>query len=167
MLFVSGTQPLSKLIMWGLSEPCSHFAILFDDKIVFHSTLTGVKIEWYESFLKTHKVEFMIEHKSETLDLEEKVYQEIISKYDGDSYDYKSFLFFTWNVAMLKMFKRPLPKAGASDLKNFLCTEIAATLPDSVVPSSLKALDLGSISPYQLWLLLQGHSKKAQETTSP
>lgn len=156
LIWVSGTLPLSKAIMWLLNEPVSHFAILFDEKIVFHSDLLGVKISWYATFLKTHTVVYEIDHTDASLDLQESTYQSIISQYDGKNYDYGAFLYFTWRGMLKKLFNKPIPAKDPWGSKNgFLCTEMVQTLPDSIVPAKIKADDLSITSPYQLWLMFQ------------
>lgn len=156
ILFVKGTLPLSKLIMWGLDEPVSHFAVLFDDKIVFHSDLTGVHISWYPTFLKSHEVVFETEFHEANLNEEEEVYQSIVSKYDGKKYDYGAFIYFIYRGFLKKIFNKSMPKVNPFGKSGgFLCTEIAELLPDWVIPAIIKKNnDLGMVSPYQLWLLL-------------
>lgn len=161
LLFVAGTAPLSKLIMWGLDEPCSHFAILFDDKIVFHADLTGVHIAWYEHFAKTHSIVHELDFSDASLDLQEEAYQAIISQYYGKMYDFGSFVYFFWRAALKKVFKVAMPlRSPWGSKKTFLCTEIAGVMPDEVVPAEIKSSrDLGMTSPYQLWLLLSPRAK--------
>ena len=154
LLFVTGKLPLSKLITWGLDEPVSHFAILFDDKLVFHSDMLGVRISWLDGFLKTHSIVHEIEHVL-PLEEEEAIYKAVISKYDGKMYDYTGFAYFVWRGVLKKFFGKAIPDHnpwGAK--KGFLCTEMAATLPDSIVPAEIKSKDLGIFSPYRLWLTL-------------
>lgn len=140
--------------MWGLDEPVSHFAVLFDDKIVFHSDLTGVHISWYQTFLKTHTVVF--EKKLNlSLEKEEEIYQNIITKYDGDGYDYTGFLYFVWRGVLKKFFKKPMPLVNKwGSKKGFLCTEMVEVLPDEIIPPSIKSRDLSMVSPYVLWELI-------------
>ena len=155
LIWVKGTASLSKFIMWGLKEPVSHFAVVFDDKIVFHSDLLGVRIMWYPSFLKTHEVVYEMDFSNATLDQQEEVWQSIVTKFDGKGYDYKAFLYFTWRGILWRFFKKTFPSSNpwGSD-SAFLCTEIAKTLPDWVVPASIKSKDLGMVSPYKLWEMM-------------
>lgn len=155
LVWVKGHAPLSKAIMWALNEPVSHFAIVFDNKIVFHSDLMGVRLAWLPSFLKTHEIVFEKDFPGTTLDLEEEVYQSIITKFDGSSYDYKAFLYFTWRALLFKLFKTPIPHKNAwGTNSSFLCTEMAETLPDWIVPPKVSREDLGITSPFGLWKLM-------------
>lgn len=153
LLWVSGKLPLSKFIMWGLSEPVSHFAMVFDNKIVFHSDLTGVHIAWLDTFLKTHTVVYEKTLKM-TLKQEEAVYQNIISKYDGKGYDYGGFLYFCYRGFLKKFFKKAMPEKNIwGSKRGFLCTEMVSVLPDTIVPKEIKEMDLAMVSPYVLWKL--------------
>lgn len=161
LLWVKGTAPLSKLIMWGLNEPVSHFAVVFDDKIVFHSDLLGVRLAWFPSFMKTHEIVEEMDFPSLKLDLEEEVYQSIITNFDGKSYDYGAFLYFCWRGVLWKLFDKPLPSKNAWGSEDaFLCDELAKVLPDWVVPPEIKAMDIGMISPYKLFILLRDHQAR-------
>lgn len=156
IVWVKGSAILSKAIMWSLDEPVSHLAIVFDNKIVFHSALNGVHISWYKSFEKTHEVIHELDFSGSTLDIQEGVYQDIITAYDGKSYDYLGFLYFAWRALLLKFFNKPLPlKNPYSKPGSFLCTEIAGVLPDWIIPADIKANnDLSITSPEKLWKLL-------------
>lgn len=154
LLWVKSKLPLSKLIMWGLNEPCSHFAIMFDDKIVFHSNLTGLHIVWAKSFLKSYDVVFEMNFDM-PLEREEEMYQGVIDAHDGASYDYGAFAYFFWRAVLKKFFGKPLPEHNPWGSKDkFLCDEVVQLLPDEICPPSVKAMDLSMKSPYQVWLLL-------------
>ena len=154
LLWVKSKLPLSRLIMWGLDEPCSHFAVMFDDKIVFHSNLTGMHIVWAKTFMKQYEIVFEMEH-SPDLASEEEIYQGILDAYDGKGYDYGAFAYFFWRAVLKKFFKQPMPEHNPWGSKDrFLCDEVAQLLPDSICPPAVKAMDLAMKSPYQVWLLL-------------
>lgn len=154
LIWVKGSAPLSKLIMWGLNEPVSHFALVFDEKIVFHSNLMGVKVDWYNSFLKSHQVVFEMNY-NPGLKAEEAIYQEVINDNDGKGYDYGAFLYFTWRAFLKKFLLKPIPETnpwGSPD--RYLCDEVIQMLPNSICPSEIKRMDLSMKSPYQVWELL-------------
>lgn len=156
LIWVKGTTSFSKFIMWGLKEPVSHFAIVFDDKLVFHSDLLGVRVAWYPTFLKTHEIVFQKDFPAATLETEEDTYQKIITAFDGSGYDYKALLYFAWRGVLWRFFKRPFPDSNpwGSD-KSFLCTEMAKVLPDWIIPKDVKDKDLGIVSPYKLWWMVR------------
>jgi hypothetical protein len=156
LLWVSGTLPLSKLIMWGLNEPVSHFAICFDDTIVFHSDLTGMHISWFATFQKTHKVVYSVDVQL-PLEQEEEIYKSLITKYDGSGYDYGAFCYFIYRAALLKFFKKPLPNTNPWGSKTrFLCDEEIQLLPTEIVGEEIKKMDLAMRSPFMvLKLILQ------------
>lgn len=154
LIWVKGKTPLSKLIMWGLDEPVSHFAIEFDNKIVFHSDLRGTHIQWSKTFYKNRDLVFELEYKP-GLNKEEEIYQTILDTYDGSSYDYGGFLYFCWRAALKKFFKKPLPDSNPwGSKKSFICDEVVQLLPDDVCPPEVKDMDLSIKSPYQVWMLL-------------
>ena len=158
LLWVKGSAPLSKLIMWGLNEPVSHFAIEFDNKIIFHSDLTGVNIQWSKTFFKTREVIFEMDY-SPGLEQEEEIYQSVLNTYDGSHYDYGGFLYFCWRASLKKIANCPLPDSNPWGSKRaFLCDEVVQLLPDDICPPAVKAMDLSIKSPYQVWLLLNKKS---------
>lgn len=153
LVWVKGNKALSKFIMWGLKEPVSHFAIIFDDKIVFHSDLLGVRLAWLPSFMETHEIVFSMDFPEATLEDQEGIYQNIITKFDGKPYDYKAFLYFAWRGMLWRFLKKPFPAKNAWGSANgFLCTEMATVLPDHIVPKEVKEKDIAMMSPYRLWL---------------
>lgn len=155
LLWVKSGLPLSKLIMWGLDEPCSHFAVVFDDKIVFHSNLSGLHIVWFESFLKSYEVVFEIDVPL-PLEEEEKMYQSIITKYDGASYDYGAFAYLTWRGFLKKFFGKPIPSHNPwASSKRYICDEVIQLLPEEIVGKEIKNADLSIRSPYQVWLMIK------------
>lgn len=154
LLFVKGTAPLSKVIMWGLDEPVSHFAVLFDDKIVFHSNLSGIHIQWFNTFKKTCQIIHEIEY-NPGLEKEEEIFQAILDAHDGKGYDFGAFAYFAWRAALLKFLKKPLPETNPWGSKDrYLCDEVIQLFPDEICPPSVKKMDLSMKSPYQVWLLL-------------
>jgi len=154
IVWVKGSAPLSRLIMWGLEEPVSHMAIVFDNKIVFHADLLGVRLAWYPTFLKSHEIVFEKEYDL-GLEKEEEVYQSIITANDGKGYDYGAFLYFMWRGLLRKVFNKPMPDTNPWGSKDkYLCDELVEILPDYIVPRSVKETDIGMKSPYQVYLLL-------------
>lgn len=148
LIFTKSSQPLSKLIRWGTDEPVSHFAIVFDDKLVFHSNLLGVHLEWFDTFKKHATIVYSISLRHTTLEEQEAVFRGIVDNFDGSKYDFKAFLYFAWRVFLRKCFNKELPKVNIWDDKHgFLCTELAKALP---TPFKLDA-DLSIITPFTLW----------------
>ena len=154
-LWLKSKLPLSKFIMWGLDEPCSHFAIVFDKKLVFHSDMTGLHITWLDSIQRSHEIVFEMDVPMD-LEGEENMYQAIISQYHGAMYDFGAFLYLTWRGFLKKFFKRPLPPTNPWASKNrFICDEIIQLLPVELVGEEIKNADLSIRSPYQVWLMIQ------------
>ena len=159
IVWVRSNKLFSKLIMWVLEEPVSHMAIVFDNKIVFHADLMGVRLAWYPTFLKTHQVVEEIDFDLSLQD-EEEVYQSIITANDGKPYDYGAFAYFTYRGLLRKCFGTPLPEKnpwGSED--RYLCDEMVEVLPDWIIPQSVKEVDIGMKSPWQVYLLLKATLK--------
>lgn len=129
IIWTRNSLPLSKLIRWGLKEQSSHVAIVFDNKIVFHSNLMGVGIQWYNTFKKQHEVVYEIDYKMSLVD-EETIYQSIINQFDGYRYDYRAFVYFVWRGVLKRFLNKPLPKINPFDNENsFMCIELLKVLP--------------------------------------
>jgi hypothetical protein len=148
----AGTSPLSKLIMWALNEPVSHF-IIIDGKLVFHSNLLGVNISSLQAIQQTHKIVYQVTPPATTVQ-RQTVYNDVTDKVIGDAYDYRAFFYFCWRALLFKCFKTPLPvkvpwNTNSEFMSKFLCTEMGELLP----PEWIKPLDpkeLGIVSPYKL-----------------
>lgn len=152
LIWTKSKLPLSVLIRWGLSEPVSHFGIVFDNGIVFHSNLLGTHVEWFGTFAKHCEIVYSVECQMELLD-EEAVYRDILDTYDDKGYDYCAFAYFCLRGFMRKFLRIPFPEKSAwTDKDKFLCTELAGTLPESIIGAQIKAEDLSILSPYQLYL---------------
>lgn len=156
IIFTKSKLPLSWFVRWGLEEDVSHVAIVFDNKIVFHSNLYGLHIEWYNTFKKHNEVVYEIEYDL-PLEQEEAMYQAVIDANDGKSYDYKAFMYFVWCGFKRKFFNTPLPATNKWDRENsLLCVEVLALLPRDIL-SDLNKLpkDLSMMSPKTAYNLLR------------
>lgn len=150
LIFTRSRAPLSVLIRWGLKEPVSHFAIVFDDKVVFHSNLLGTHINWFNSFKKSCEVVYTLD-RNLSLEAEEQVYQSIIDKNIDKSYDFKAFAYFVWRVILWRLLGKPLPEKNTwAKNGQFLCTGLAAELPPEYFPELDGVQDTEMISPYQI-----------------
>ena len=143
---------LSRLIRWMTGEPVSHFAMVFDDKLVVHSNLFGVHLEWYKSFKSHHEIVLRL-NKDMSLEEEESIYQSILDAYDGYGYDFSGLLFFGYRL-ILKMFlgtPMPIKNEWGSDRK-FLCTELFVKLPPSIIGEG--NFSGGMITPYYIFKIV-------------
>ncbi len=155
VIFTKSSLPLSVVIRGILSEPVSHFGIVFDNGIIFHSNLLGTHIEWYGSFKKHCEIVYEIEYPM-TLEQEEAVYQSILTTYDDHGYDYGALFYFGYRALLFRIFGIALPKKNEwAQSDKFLCTELVGTLPDYILPLSVKTEDLSLTSPYKLYLQLE------------
>lgn len=150
IIFTKNHLPLSKFIRWGLNEPVSHMAVVFDDKIVFHSNFKGIHIEWFETFKKSNEIVYEVNFNL-TLDKEEEIYQDIITKNDGKGYDYAALLYLVYKGLMHKMFKTPLPTDNKWASKNkFFCIELLSLFKQIEIDTNIEVS-----TPYQVYKLLK------------
>lgn len=146
---------LSKFIRWGLNTDCSHFAIVFDSPaggLMFESNLLGTHPKFYRSALKhmevVHEIELDI-----PLDVEDKIWDSVIDKYDDKSYDYGAFFYFCWRALLKKLFKIPFPSKNKwAKNDSYLCDELYQVMENYV--KDLK-IDLAITPPHDLYELLK------------
>lgn len=156
LVFTKNTSPLSKLIRFGLGEPVSHFGIVFDNGIIFHSNLMGAHVEWYKSFTKKNSTVEFLDY-ALPLEKEESIYLSILNTNDGAGYDFKALIYFGYRILLFRLFKIAIPKTNEyQDASKFLCTELAKALPPYILPDSIRSKDLSIVSPYKLYLDLKG-----------
>lgn len=168
-LFTTSNKIGARAIRWALDEPCSHFAIVFDESeagygIVFHSHFSGVGFDWFNSFYRQNRILYALRPKKETtLPLEESVYQAIVPKAYGKEYDRTLFAEFCFYALRRRLAGTAIPtKSKWGNNHAYLCTEISKYLQQacpSYVPATL-AGDL--ITPYKLYTLMK--SSESLET---
>jgi hypothetical protein len=155
LVFTKNNLPLSLLIRCGLKEPVSHMAYVFDDKLVFHSNLIGVHIDWYDNFKKKNTIVNQIEL-NQGLQFEEDVYQRAIGMNVGQPYDFIALFYFIFRAFMYRFFNVPMPTKSNTEIKKaFLCTELAYALPKSYTQALLKK-DLAITSPHEVYVAIKG-----------
>lgn len=140
------------LITWALEEPCSHFAIEFNDGRVFHSSLHGVKVikneKFYHGRALVYNIDFNLKYETQ-----EKI-EDILEQYVGDAYDWLFFFWLVWVAIKRKIFRIHLPDTiGRQQKGGILCTEAINLIPDIYRPN----IDLSRVTtPYRLYKILKG-----------
>jgi hypothetical protein len=159
LVWVYNHSPLSHAIRYCLNEPCSHFAMVFDERFVCHSNLFGVNLAWWKTFQGKNKIYATMDINLPQV-VEEKIYTDIFDTFDGCSYDFLAFSFFIGCAVKHKVEGTPIPKQSQHQKsREFLCTEMLQLLPDEILPPNIKEakkLDLNITSPYQLLLNCRG-----------
>ena len=151
LIWTKSNRPLSVLIRWILNTDCSHFAIVFNSPaggLMFQSNLLGTHPKFYKTAQKSmavvHEINLDI-----SVDQENKIWDIIVDKYDGKSYDFGAFLYFGWRALLRKIFKKPLPTNNPwAKEENYLCDEIYEALED-IAPKV--SLDLSITPPCNLY----------------
>lgn len=152
LIWTKSNKPLSIGIRWCLDEPTSHFGIVFDDKIVFHSNLLGVHLNSFYYIKKTSDIVYSRELEL-GLSVEEDIFQSI-EVTEGNGYDLKGFAYFTYRGLLYKIKKTPLPSFNPYGSHNeYLCTELASKLPGFLFKSGIKP-DLAMTSPFKLYEMI-------------
>lgn len=137
---------LSKFIRFASKDPVSHFAICFDDKLIFHATVSGAKPVFRSTFLKDNTIHTEIKLPNLTLEKEEMVWQ-LCTQFDGRPYDVAALLYFFIYGATHIFDENPFPKHNPWNHKDmYICNEIAYTLN----PVMNLELDLSTKTPWQV-----------------
>jgi len=156
LIFTTSDKMLSKVIRWVFSEPSSHCGMVFDGKLVIHSSISGVEIKGIHAFQKVARIVNSIDIPL-PLESEEAIYQKILESYEGDHYDYQAFAYFSWRGLLYRLCGTPFPKKNAWQRSDdFLCVGFfdALNCPESPdwLREALKSLgDLEMKSPHAVF----------------
>jgi hypothetical protein len=106
----------------------SHFGILFFDRVVLHSNFAnGVHFEPYYTFKKKNDVLSAFKRCNCELSLIEStlLFDQLVRKTYGASYDFGAICFFIWRVLLKKIFGKPIPDKNKWESKSkWFCNEI-------------------------------------------
>lgn len=158
ILFTAGRSPLSRFIMWGLSEPSSHLAVdLPGLSVVVHSDLSGVHTTPRDDFMASHSVvdRFSVRLKDAALANVEKKLLTYGSETSA-GYDYGAFASLAVSGLKAKLLGSPFPlKSKWQSDDRFLCTELCYVLNQFIVEETGKVLffydqDIASLSPWMV-----------------
>lgn len=161
LIWTKSKKPLSVFIRWGLKEEVSHFAMVFQGKVVYQSNLLGCGLEWYFTFKKSCTIVYEIDLPL-SADKEDQVWQAMCDSTDGDGYDYPAFAYFCWRAVLLRLFKIPLPSRNKWGKSNeYICVGLAKKLPEWLVPAVKDIPDSEMVSPAQLLRIFETSGLKA------
>lgn len=161
-LFCTNNLVGSLLISWGTKEPWqaisdtpSHVAFLFFNTIVVDSDLiSGVKESTFEDLQKKYKIvkTFILPVTPE----ESYRYLELArNKIIGSKYDWPAIIYFSWRVALKKLFNIPIPDKNKLAVPNMhFCTEVYNIIAGG---------DHGMVSPNDLMLYMDNIGYKIIE----
>lgn len=174
LFWTRSNLPLSRLLCWGLREPCSHFAVGFacssDGSVgtVFMSDFLGSHIAYFGTFKKSHVIVHEVDIPL-SLGHEDAVYNSVVQRFDGRPYDYDYFMEMVGQVALNRVFGVPLPKyIKAPNPHADLCFEVFSHLPQSILPPSSLAKN-AFVTPERLYrsLNLDGLAATCPEQPQP
>jgi hypothetical protein len=118
----------------GTGQPCSHFAIQYDDGIVMQSNLLGTGIEYESDFFKHARIVHEIDIPLDPL-VERQVRMDALAKFSGQKYDWGAFVYDIVRMFMHRVVGTPMdPKNlwGAGD--RILCVGLAKCLDQDGMP---------------------------------
>ena len=150
LVWTKSKLPLSVAIRWLLKEPVSHFAVVFDDRLVFHSNLFGTNLQWFDNFKDSCNIVYIKDFRL-TLREEEEVYQNLI-KFGNRSYDWSAFFKLLFWGLKKKLTGKDIPMFKDKSGNAHLCTDIAHALPERVVPFIVRGK---TVTPYELYKLVK------------
>jgi hypothetical protein len=170
LIWTKNSTVMSVLIRWVLKEPCSHFAIVFDNKFAIHSNLLGMQLNWFKTFML--KADTEVVHELDPViskETEDKIFGTILDNFDHSGYDFGAFIFFCFAAIRRRLFGTPIPPRNPwGHPAGFLCTEAYELLGDAGLPS-LGDVKLDMTSPEQLYHIikarLEAQNIPASETT--
>lgn len=122
----SGT-PLSYAIRHICGDDCSHFSFVFESSakgLMFESNLLGTHPSFLQTSLKSHTI---VHDKTVNvpLEVEDLIWDEVVSKYDGKGYDFGGAAYLGLMVRREKTFKIPRPTANAwAKEGRYFCDEV-------------------------------------------
>lgn len=154
LIWTKSNLPYSILIRKLTGQDCSHFAIVFESPaggLMFESNLLGTHPKFFSNAKKHFEVVHQLDLDLST-EIEDKVWDEVVDKFDGKPYDFGGALYLGIRILLERVFKikRPTVNRWASSEK-FYCDEIYDCLK---AISDLPPLDEngGMDTPFEVYL---------------
>lgn len=138
LIWTRSNSLLSKIIRAITDDDCSHFCIVLYDgrpgEIMFHSNLLGTHPMFLKTFLESKEIVHSVTIPC-SIENEDSIWDEIVSNYDGKSYDYLGAIYLGYRKFLYRCFKIPMPnKNVASSPDRFFCDEVSKVLKDLNIP---------------------------------
>jgi len=126
-----GSRAISSMTKFDFQkkeETPSHFAILFDDRWVFHSNFAnGVHVEPYKHFIKKNNIIVALydiqccNYEKECVDFQD----HLIHFSYGSGYDWFAIIYFCWRLLLNKMFNIKIPEKNRLESSSrWFCNEL-------------------------------------------
>jgi len=153
LIWTKSNLVLSNIIRWGLETDCSHFALVFNSPaggLMFESNLMGTHPKFFRNAQKSFEIVHLIELNL-PIEIEDRIWDRIVDKYDSRDYDYPGFFYFAWRGLLKKVFKIPFPKKNKWAKDNaFLCDEVYKCLIEENIVPDLN-IDLAITPPHEIY----------------
>lgn len=161
MVWTKSKLPVSLLIRAITGEEASHFSIVFESAakgLMFESNLLGTHPKFFRTALKSLVV--VQEKKFEVpIEVEDAIWDLVVQKYDGKSYDIKGALYLGWRILLQRAFKIPRPKVNAwGSPDRFFCNEVYEIF--NSFPEHFPNIEVinGMDTPHDIWEKLKDWS---------
>lgn len=157
----------SKIIRCVTGSKTSHFLIVFDNKLVLHSTFfRGLNLAWFNTWKKKNDIIWEIDLPL-SLEKQEELYVSLLNEAGDKNYDYLAFVY--WPLALFKhkilgytiATKNPWGNSNA-----LLCTGVYALLPKWLV-GEVDESQLEMTSPDKLGQIILERLAKNREELCP
>lgn len=128
VLFTTRDAFFSRLVRDVTKSEVSHCAIEIPSlKMVIHSNIKGVHIEYYKTFRKNNNIIHELDSKYE---FDESLLDAIMGTFEYFSYDFFAFMFLGLSLVLRSYLKIPLPKANLWNTSGMICTEFVTQFVD-------------------------------------
>lgn len=155
LMWTKSTKPLSLFIRFITGNDCSHFSlVLYENStgpIVFESNLLGTHPSFLQTSLKSHTI---VHEKTIILsqEIEDKLMDIIISKYDGKSYDFSGALYLAYRTVLKRLFNKPIPIVNKwAKNEAYFCDELYEILENIGLPH----IEVDVKTPHDVWELIK------------
>lgn len=163
LVWTKSNMILSTLIRWGLDVDCSHFILVFETPgggLCFESNLLGTHPKFWRNDEKTLTVVHQLKLDL-PIEVEDRVWDVVVDKYDGKAYDFGAFAYFSWRAVLKKVLKIPMPaKNKWANSGAYLCDEVYMALVDAGALPDLD-IDTAISSPHDVYVKLSSHLNQA------
>lgn len=156
LIWSKSSSPLSLLIRFICKEDCSHFSFVFESEakgLMFESNLLGTHPSFLQTSLKTHSIVHEIDLPL-SISEEDLLWDVIVDKYDGHSYDFLGALYLGWFKFLKRVFGIKLPdKNKWCQPGQYFCDQLYDCLNNIPRLPKINVMN-GMDTPHDVWIRL-------------
>lgn len=129
VLFTTRDNFFSRLICDTTASTVSHCALEIPSlKMVIHSNIKGVHIEYYKTFRAHNNIVYEL---SSVYEFGDTVLDSLMESHEFRCYDCAALLFLGVSLMLRKYLKIPMPKSNLWNTSGMICTELVTSFVDS------------------------------------